>query len=307
MKAAAIPVWRPFEQPPVNKSDDQAASNGPGEVNTAQTMGSPWAERLLLLHREVRSAVAKADRAPTGSKNAKGDCVKHFDLVANDAALVLLKELKLSLVVDSEERGRRKIGSGAPRHRLILDPVDGSDNWARGLPLSSVSCAVLPVDAPLQPDWVEAALVGPLEQDTPLIALKGSGAWRGNVRLETSQVLNISEAMISVELNHFSPSPDLACLMAAARGVRCYGCASRAFALVAAGVTDAYVDVRGRLTAESFLAAARLVIEAGGRVASLDGGPLVAAENLSDRVSLVAASSRELCDAIVDVLRHGRR
>jgi hypothetical protein len=40
--------------------------------------------------------------------------------------------------------------------------------------LSALSCAVLPVDAPLHPDWVEAALVGPLEQDTPLIALKGS-------------------------------------------------------------------------------------------------------------------------------------
>ena len=250
--------------------------------------------------------VTKAGCADAGVKNAKGDDVKSFDLTANDAALFVLRKLELPLVVDSEESGRQEIGSGMPRHRLVLDPVDVSDNWARGLPLSALSCAVLPVDAPLHPDWVEAALVGALEQDaTPLIALKGSGAWHGNDRLETSKLRNIVRAMISVELNHHSPSPGLTRLMAAARGVRCYGCASRALSLVATGATDAHVDARGRLTAESYLAAARLVIEAGGWVVGLDGSSLAVAESLTKRVNLVAASSRELCDEIVEVLRHG--
>ena len=287
----------------VNSSDSQAANNGSGGGNTARNVDSPWVERLLMLHRQVLRAVAKADRAGTGSKNVKGDDVRLFDLAANGAALAVFRKLKLSVIVDSEESGRQEIGSGTPRHRLVLDPVDGSDNWARGLPLSALSCAVLPIDAPLHPDWVEAALVGPLEQDTLLIALMGSGAWRGSERLKASQVRNINEAMISVELNHHSPSPGLVRLMAAARGVRCYGCASRALSLVAAGATDAHVDARGRLTAESYLAAARLVIEAGGWIAGLDGAPLAAAEGLTDRFGLIAAASRELCDEIAEVLR----
>jgi len=265
-------------------------------------MDSAWAERLLMLHRQVRRAVAKANRAGTGAKNAKGDDVKLFDVAANDAGLAVFRKLELPVVVVSEESGRLEIGLGTPRHRIVLDPVDGSDNWGRGLPLSALSCAVLPIDAPLHSDWVEAALVGPLEQDTPMIALKGSGAWCGNDRLETSKLRNITEAVVSVELNHHSPSPDLARLMAAARGVRCYGCASRALSLVAAGATDAHVDVRGRLTAESYLASARLVIEAGGWVVGLDGAPVAAPESLTDRVSLVAASSRKLCDEIVEFL-----
>ncbi len=290
----------------VNSAGGQAANIGPGDGATARTMDSTWAERLLTLHRQVRSAVAKTDHAGTGSRNAKGDDVKRFDLVANDAALAVLNELKLSLIVDSEESGRLEIGTGTPQHRLILDPVDGSDNWARGLPLSALSCAVLPLDAPLHPDWVEAALVGFLDHDTPLIALKSSGAWRGSERLETSKLRNIAGAMISVELNHHSPIPGLARLMAAVRGVRCYGCASRALSLVAVGATDAHVDVRGRLTAESYLAATRLVIEAGGWVAGIDGAPLAAPESLTDRVGLIAASSRELCNEIVEVLGHGQ-
>ncbi len=259
-----------------------------------------------MLHRRVRDAVMVSGRVGSGARNAKGDDVKLFDLAADDAALAALREFKHPLIVDSEESGRREIGSGTPRHRLVLDPVDGSDNWARGLPLSALSCAVLPVDAPLHPDGVEAALVGPLEQDTPLIALKGSGAWRGKERLRTSGVRDVAGAMISIELNHHSPSPGLARLMAAARGVRCYGCASRAISLVAEGVTDAHVDARGRLTAESYLAAARLVIEAGGWIAGLDGAPLAAPESLTGRIVLIAASSRELGDEIVEVLGDGQ-
>ena len=282
--------------------DGQVIDNALGDVSTARSVDSHWVERLLMLHRQVRSAVAKSDRAGTGSKNAKGDDVKLFDLAANDAALDVLREFQQPLIVDSEEGGRQEIGSGTPRHRLILDPVDGSDNWARGLPLSALSCAVLPVDAPLHPDWVEAALVGQIEEETPLIAIKGSGAWRGKERLQTSGVRDVAGAMISVELNHHFPSPGLARLMAAATGVRCYGCASRALSLVATGATDAYVDTRGRLTAESYLAAARMVIEAGGWVVGLDGKTLDEPENLTDRLGLIAASSRELCDEIVEVL-----
>jgi len=267
-----------------------------------RTASISWTDILSALHQSVRKAVLDAGREAIGTRNAKGDDVKRFDLVANDAALAVFREIQLPVVVDSEESEPLKTGSSTPRHRLVLDPVDGSDNWARGLPLSAFSCAVLPVDAPLHPDWVEAALVGQIEEEITLIAIKGSGAWCGKERLRTSGACNLAGAMISVELNHHSPSPGLARLMAAARGVRCYGCASRAISLVAEGATDAHVDVRGRLTAESYLAAARLVIEAGGWVVGLDGAPLAAPESLTDRVSLVAASSRELCDKIMEVL-----
>ena len=301
-----MPTRRHLKRSLVNRVDDQIADNASGSAPTARNVDSPWVERLLMLHRRVREAVMESGGAGSGARNAKGDDVKLFDLAANDAALDVLRKLQLPVVVDSEESGRQEIGFGTPRHRLVLDPVDGSDNWARGLPLSALSCAVLPIDAPLHPDWVEAALVGQIEEETLLIAIKGSGAWRGQERLRTSDVRDIAGAMISVELNHHSPSPGLARLMAAATGVRCYGCASRALSLVATGATDAHVDARDRLTAESYLAAARLVIEAGGWVVGLDGAPLAAPESLTERISLVAASSRELCDEIVDVLSHGR-
>ena len=87
----------------VNSADDQVVNIGTSGGNAVRTVGSPWAEQLLILHRQVRSAVAKAKRAGTGSKNAKGDDVKLFDLTANDAAFAVLQKLRAPLVVDSDQ------------------------------------------------------------------------------------------------------------------------------------------------------------------------------------------------------------
>ncbi len=268
----------------------------------ARTRGVSWTDALITLHREVRAAVLGCGREETADVNAKGDEVKAFDLAANDAAIAVLEKSAVPLVVYSEEAERREIGTDTPGHRLVLDPVDGSDNWFRQLPLSAVSCAVMPIDAPLHPEFVDSAIVGPLGQGMPLLGRKGLGAWRGGSRLETSGVRRLSNAIVSIELNHFAPAPRLVRLMADARGVRSYGCASRAIAFVATGAIDAHIDMRGRLTAESYLAAARLTIEAGGCVAGLDGRLLPAARGLTDGVGLIAAASRALCDEIVERL-----
>lgn len=261
-----------------------------------------WTHTLIMLHREVRAAVLGCGREKTGDINAKGDEVRAIDLVANDAAIAVLERSLLSLVIESAEAGRREIGSGTPGHRLVLDPVDGSDNWSWQLPLSAISCAVLPIASALHPESVEAAIVGPLAQEMPVLVQRGSGAWSGGVRLETSGVGHLADAVISIELDHFASPPHLVSLMADARSVRSYGCASRALTLVAAGAIDAHLDLRGRLTAKSYLAGARLVIEAGGCVAGIDGGKLPAVHGLTDGIGLIAASSRALCDEIVERL-----
>ncbi len=267
-------------------------------------MDHSWTEQLIELHRVVRLAVINCGREATGDTNAKGDVVKVFDLVANDAALTFLQTSAIPLLVDSEESEPQTIGTGTPVYRLILDPVDGSDNWSRRLPLSALSCAVLPVDAPLKPESVIASIVGSLAQDIPRVAQQASGAWQGETQLQTSDVRSLTDATISIELNHHAPALNLTRMMADARGVRSYGSAASAITLVASGKTDAHIDSRARLTAESYLAAAHLLLEAGGSITGLDGAPLPAASGLTDGISLIAAANQTLCDEIVERLSH---
>jgi fructose-1,6-bisphosphatase/inositol monophosphatase family enzyme len=73
--------------------------------------------------------------------------------------------------------------------------------------------------------------------------------------------------------------------------------------LVATGALDAHVDIRNRLTAESFFAAALAVEEAGGCVVNSNGQALPSARDLTQRFSLVAAATRRLADDIIEALR----
>ncbi len=100
--------------------------------------------------------------------------------------------------------------------------------------------------------------------------------------------------MISCELNHFRPGPRVGGLLARARGVRSYGCASAAIILVAGGQLDAHIDLRHRLTAESFLAASRILLEAGGHLCTPEGVSPGPVDSLVEPVSLIAAATREL-------------
>ena len=91
-------------------------------------------------------------------------------------------------------------------------------------------------------------------------------------------------------------------LLRAARAVRTYGCASQAITLVATGALDVHVDVRRRLTAESFLAAALVLKEAGGCLVAGDGHPIRQLESLVALTSLVAAATPELAHEVLNVL-----
>ncbi len=240
-----------------------------------------------------------------GRRNAKGDEVKDFDLAAEGAIVEFLESVAVPLVLETEEGPGRTLGGEAPEWRLIADPVDGSDNRARGLPLSAFSCAVLPAGAALRPEEVVAAIVGPMEGEDAWVATAGGGAWHGSARIATSGVAELGEAMISVELNHCRPSPALGRIMGLARGVRSYGCASRALALVAVGAIDAHIDIRRRLTIESWLAGAFLVGQAGGCLVGPDGGPIPAPASLLERRSLIAAATPELCrDIVAELASH---
>ena len=259
---------------------------------------------LAILYRELRQELqAWKDRPDPGRRNSKGDLQRSFDVAADEYVRSYLERAFPAGVLLSEESGERRFGRGEPQYRFVVDPVDGSDNYSRRLPLAALSIAVLPAEAPLSPEQVLFSIVGDLRRnESPMLAARGEGAYHGSTRLKTSSVGRLSEAFVSCELNHFAPPPQLGKLLSRARGVRAYGCCSLALGLVASGAIDAHVDMRDRLTLESFLAASLAVEEAGGCVVNRKGNPLGAMTGLEQRTSLIAAASSELAKEITNVL-----
>lgn len=260
---------------------------------------------LKRIHSGVREALADISTHSTQdfySTNSKGDRQQAFDLTADAVVRQILEKELDSGIILSEESMEYRFGIATPVYRFIVDPVDGSDNWSRRLPLSSVSIAVLPAEAPIALDKVVAALLGDLTEEEPLVCIRGDGVHHGRDLIQTTGARRIKDAFVSCELNHFMPTSQLGVLFAGARAVRSYGCASRAIALVANGSLDAHVDVRGRLTPESFFAAAAILQEAGGCVLDAQGNPLPVFTDLCQRTTFVAAANEELAREIIETL-----
>jgi len=273
---------------------------------------SPNSQEMLTLLRQLQAdslQVLEQVRPELGQMktigvNAKGDDQKSFDIATDEWIRQWLTTHFESGVVESEEiTNAFKFGHNEQGFRFIVDPVDGSDNFARGLPLSAISLAMLPRQMPLSTDEVAYALVGDTSRPEALIAARNDGAYSGDQRLHTSKIQHLDDAFISCELNHWAPDASLAELMQTCSGLRVYGCASRALCMVATGALDAHIDVRNRLTPESFLAASLLVTEAGGYICRLDGEALGPFQSLQDRTTLVAASTKKLAEKIINVLR----
>ena len=273
---------------------------------------SPDSQEMLMLLRQLQAdslQVLEQVRPELGQMktigvNAKGDDQKSFDIATDEWIRQWLTTHFESGVVESEEiTNAFKFGHNEQGFRFIVDPVDGSDNFARGLPLSAISLAMLPRQMPLSTDEVAYALVGDTSRPEALIAARNDGAYSGDQRLHTSKMQHLDDAFISCELNHWAPDASLAELMQTCSGLRVYGCASRALCMVATGALDAHIDVRNRLTPESFLAASLLVTEAGGYICRLDGEALGPFQSLQDRTTLVAASTKKLAEKIINVLK----
>lgn len=258
------------------------------------------------LYKEYRDHLTEIMQRGDGNAvtgyNAKGDRQRRFDTLIDEWVRDWLTRRGVDGVLLSEEFDDVEFGAPDGGHCFVVDPVDGSENYARGLPLAALSIAVLPRSAPLAPKNVVHAVVGDVLEPTPILASRGKGAHQRGRRLKTSGVRKLREAVVSFELNHWSPDRALAETLHACAGVRAYGCASRAMCLVAAGSLDAHVDVRRRLTPESFLAASLVVMEAGGQVVQLDGSPLGPFGGLLDRTTLIAAATPDLLKEIINAI-----
>jgi histidinol-phosphatase len=143
--------------------------------------------------------------------------------------------------------------------RWVLDPIDGTRNFARGMPVWATLIA-LERDGELTCGVASAPALG-----RRWWAARGEGAWRDGQRLQVSGVATLADA--SVSCSHGS---DLARFEPVVWHARGFGEFWQSV-LVAEGSLDAAVDAR--LALWDYAALVPLVEEAGGRVTALDGGP----------------------------------
>ena len=168
--------------------------------------------------------------------------------------------------------------------RWILDPIDGTRNFSRGIPVWATLIA-LERDREIVCGVVSAPPLG-----RRWWAAQGEGAYVNGERIHVSNIAALDEAVLSATY-----ASDLEVLEPRAWHARGFGDFWQ-HVLVAEGSVDAALDAE--LAIWDYAAPALIVTEAGGRVTTLDGGPLRPRKR-------IVSSNGLLHDEVLELLRSG--
>jgi myo-inositol-1(or 4)-monophosphatase len=234
---------------------------------------------------------------------AGGDVMKLADLVAEKAIVETMLENGVSFTLVSEESGIKEYGDEPKALFVTVDPIDGTTNLVRGLPFYCTSIAVS--DQPVS-SAVFAACVADLFHDITYTALKGKGAFRDGQNIKPSSTKTLDEAVIGLDLNTYrikTVAPQVSALIYETKHIRHFGANALELCYVADGLTDAFVDIRGKLRATDVAAAFFILREAGGTVTSPEGNPIDLKLDPQQTVKFVASGNREIHDRILSLIQ----
>ena len=217
------------------------------------------------------------------------DVVTEADRASEAAVVAAVREHFPTAVVLGEEGG---VYDAPGNERFIVDPLDGTTNYAHGYPMFCVSLAYE------RDGVVEAAAI-----DAPFLRLhftgrRGAGAFLNGAPIRVSEVTTLDGALVCTGFNPAGYDRNgryFAALSRLAQGVRRDGSAALDLALVAAGRFDAFWE--WDLKPWDVAAGALLIAEAGGRVSAIDGSPFDIA------TGSIAAANAPLHDAFRRALR----
>jgi histidinol-phosphatase len=178
------------------------------------------------------------------------------------------------------------------RFTWVLDPIDGTKQFSRRLPLFATELALLADDVPVL-GVSNAPAFGELMR-----ACRGDGAFLNDVSIRVSEVSRLEEAAMSFgSLKYFAGQGRAAALFSLANKVRlCRGIGDAwSYHLLAQGKIDIMIEAATRLW--DVAAMAVIIEEAGGRVTDLDGHPI------SPDTRSALATNGLLHDQVLEVLR----
>jgi myo-inositol-1(or 4)-monophosphatase len=271
---------------------------------------SAQSEEWLALCRRAGEGVAAAmaryprfeDRAQKTGRGEGGDMSLIIDREAEDAIFAELEAHAKPLTAISEERGRVAIHGGGTT-QVVIDPIDGSLNAKRGMPLYCMSIAL--ADGLTMGD-VKYAYVKDFGSGEEWWAARGEGAFLNGERLPPLRETGERVEILGIESGDPRRIARHANALAAttAHRLRLIGSLALGLCWVGGARFDALLSLRGVRSVDA--AAGQLVVrEAGGNVVFPDteGGDLSAPLDLDMRSTVVAARAHPLATELArDVL-----
>ena len=240
---------------------------------------------------------------PDLGKGAGGDQMKLVDLAAEKAIVEVLLQHGVSFTLISEESGIKEFGAKAKDCFVTTDPIDGTTNFIRGLPFY---CSSIAVSRKPMLSGVYAGMVTDLFHGTTYTAVEGKGAYRDGEKIATSTVASLEEAVVGLDLNTYKVkeiAPQLTDLIAHTKHIRHFGANALELCFVAEGLTDAFVDIRGKLRTTDVAAGFLMIKEAGGIITAPDGQAVDVKLDPKQKLKFVASGNKEIHKLILSLVK----
>jgi len=232
----------------------------------------PMSHIALRAARKAGDIIARAseqlDRIEVETKGAN-DFVSEVDRAAEQEILFQLQKAYPGHAFMAEEGGLS--GNPDSEYRWIIDPLDGTTNFLRGIPHYAVSIACE------HKGRIEHAVVlDPIRREE-FVASRGRGAQLNGRRIRVSKLSSLDGALLGTGIpfrahqsQHLPAYTEtLEKLAASCAGIRRAGAAALDLAYVAAGRLDGFWELG--LSPWDIAAGSLLVREAGGLIADLNG------------------------------------
>ncbi len=206
----------------------------------------------------LRNNFGKVTKGKT--KSARNDIVTVADYEAEDIIISKIRQKYPYHSILSEEAGFLK---GTSEYTWIIDPLDGTGNFARQVPLFSVIIALAKGN-----NIITSVMFDPIH-DEIFFAKKGKGAWLNNRRIHVSSESHLQDMTVTISNVRLRSSTERfahwrSLLALHTTYYKAFGSAAQAICALACGRTDVYI-VSGAYPWD-IAAGSLLVKEAGGVV-----------------------------------------
>ncbi len=207
--------------------------------------------------------------AATTEKNGAADLVTRYDTAVEQ----FLKDKLTALLPEALFYGEESEKTGDPRKgwAFIVDPIDGTTNFVRGLNQSAISVALAKDGA------VEYAVVLDPFKNELFSAQRGKGAYLNDAPIHVSDrplekgIFGMGTALYNREFEEKTVSV-LSQLWKRSCDFRRMGAAALDLCYVASGRYDAFFEFS--LAPWDYAAGSLIITEAGGKICTMEGTPL---------------------------------
>ena len=234
---------------------------------------------------------------------AGGDLMKPVDLAAENAIVKTLQIHNISFTLISEESGIKKIGDSPDECFVCVDPIDGTTNLTHGLPFYASSIAIS--DKP-QLSAVYAGIVTDLAHDSTYLAFRGKGAFNKGEHIQTSKTKALDEAVLGLDINTYKIKADIATFTSFihnTRHTRHFGANALEICYVASGLTDGFIDLRGKIRTTDVAAGFLILKEAGGVITDASNKPINVPLDPKQTLNFVASNNIEIHEQIMSLIK----